>query len=166
MRLLPKPSGCTAAILRSKTPTRIRASVWFGLAALFGVGLCGCAAVFPGNQAGGPARTDATAAELRYLIQANEASPHKLATMYHFAASDHTVAGRLHRALIQSMPGYSGYDAAAAAAWLHKLKSSGRRSVALVARLRLAAMAEQNVCHDKLHRIVNIEQRLSATAPR
>lgn len=139
----------------------MRALRWIGPISLLSAGLYGCVLTPPAKFEGGPASSRA-GDQTQYLLKAISASPATLEAMYRTAQKDSNGVGRLHRALILSMPDYSGYDASTAAEQLRKLQSSHDESVATVARLRLAEMHEEAACQQKLHEIVVIERRMSA----
>jgi len=146
-------------------PIRERCSGWCGraplaawLLALSGL-LGGCSAWSP--RAGAVDHVD-------FLAQALEADGRAREQLWqaHGAAAD-SDDEQLRAALLQSLPEHSGYDPAAARARLDAL-AARPGSAALVARLRLAQVANEHECRtevtqlkQRLARVVDIERRLN-----
>lgn len=96
-----------------------------------------------------------------YLARVLTAPAIKLDAMLLDAKHDSGSSGRLHRALIESVPDYSEYNPAAATSKLRSLQAQHSNAVAAaIARVRLAEMGQEDACLNRLHKIVNIERSL------
>lgn len=115
---------------------------------------------------GGPA-----ADTLAFLSQALEADARAREIMWKdFGALRDTPDAEVRAAVLQSLPGHSGYDLPAARQRLEALGASGATpaDTARVARLRLAELGEVAECRaetaelrQRLARVVDIERRLN-----
>lgn len=141
---------------------------WSGLAGL----LMGLSALLLGGCAQDMTRPPPPPDPLAFLTQAIEADDHAREAMWKAASgagpSDDAV---LRTALLQSLPGHSGYDLAAAHDTLSRLarKEPEAPRVAAVAHLRLAQIDEHAGCtteviqlRQRLARVVEIEKRLNS----
>jgi len=149
-------------------PSRERCSGWCGhvrlaawllaLSALLG----GCA-----SWSSRPTATD----HLEFLTQALAADRRAREELWRQVESaDGSDDAQLRSALLQSLPGHSGYDLATARTRLDVLavKQPGSADVASVARLRVAQLNDDSDCHrevaalkQRLARVVDIERRLN-----
>ena len=146
----------------------MRASGLIGPALLLSVAVAGCARM-PGAESHGQlsaAPATSGAAELTYLARALEAPPGDLEKMLRTARIDHSISGKLHRALIISIPGSKLYDPSAATADLRALQhQQAGTDVGAVARVRLAEMNLEANCEERVKKIVNIEKKLDGSHP-
>ena len=135
------------------------ASGWYGLALLFSALASGCAAL-PGYDGSGD--------EIAYLTRALEAQPAALNAMMVSAHHDDSIDGKLHVALLKSVPGYAGYDPSGSVTQLRALQQNyGGTMVGAVAHMRLAELAQEYSCRQqndalrrRLHKVVDIERSL------
>lgn len=105
-------------------------------------------------------------AGLDYLAHVLEASPATLAKMLRTARSDQSISGKLHQALIISVPGSKVYDPSTAAADLEALQhQQAGTEIGTVARVRLAEMKLEANCERRVNKIVNIEKKLDGSHP-
>ena len=125
--------------------------------------LSGCAALFP--------RQYSAVDHLAFLTRALDADPKGREALWRsYGHGDASDESQLRVALLQSVPGHSGYDPAAARVRLDALAGQNPApvEVASVARLRLAEMNETVECRTdatelraRLARVVDIERRLN-----
>jgi len=86
--------------------------------------------------------------------------------MFRHAKQDSSASGRLHQALIESMPAASAYDPLTAASQLQALHAQrARTSIAAVAQVRLEEMKQDTTCQKRLQKIVDIERSLDGRTP-
>jgi hypothetical protein len=108
---------------------------------------------------------------IEFLAQALQADAQGRDAMWRdLVRQDTSDDAELRAALLQSVPGHAGHDAAAARARLDALatKTPAALEVASVARLRLSQLNEGSQCRDevaalkqRLARVVDIERRLN-----
>lgn len=112
------------------------------------------------------ADVDADAAALdatQFLAAAVEAEPARREKLWHEArGAPRTADGRLRKAVLQSLPGHSGYDPDAAERSLKGLAAKDSPpDIGAVARIRLATLHTQTGCHDEVEAL---RKRLAAIA--
>jgi hypothetical protein len=103
-----------------------------------------------------------------YLVRALRADASSREQMWRGTVpSGGSEEARLRRALMQSVPGHTGYEPAAAESALQRLADDGSGDIASVARLRVAEMKADQACRQevtqlrqRLSRVVDIERKL------
>lgn len=143
----------------SRTHFRVRGSGWLGLALLSSAAVTGCA-VAPAHDAGSD--------QLSFLTVALETPPASLEPMLTAAHNEPGPEGRLHVAILKSLPGYDGYDPAGAKTMLSDLGDRYAHSeIGAVAHERLAELWQESACWKqtdalqlKLHQMVDIERSI------
>ena len=145
----------------SRTRFRVPGSGWLGLALLSSAAAAGCA-ITPAHEAGGD--------ELAFLTMALEAPPTALDPMLVAARHESGPSGKLHVAILKSLPGHDGYDPAGARTMLTNLGNKyADDPVGSVAHERLAELWQESAClrqrdslKQKLHQMVDIERSIDA----
>lgn len=147
---------------RSSRPERAAAGRL--AAAVAALALAGCA-LGPVHVHRGPDAAD----HLEYLIQALGSSASSRESLWQAAqAEPASDVARLHRALLRTVPGHSGYDLAAAETEFQELLSkSPSDDIAPVARARLEDLRAAHGCRQeveslkrRLSKVADIEKRL------
>lgn len=133
--------------------------------AVVAAALAGCASLGPMHFHRGPEAGD----HLEYLVRALTADTQQKEQMWQDALKEPPGdVAALHRALLRTVPGHSGYDLAAAEAELQDILShSPPADVAPVARARLEDLKLANGCRQeveslkrRLSKVADIERRL------
>src|SRR5882757_4421424 len=152
----------TAAMCGSSMPNPAHVLRWPGLFLLFSLTISGCAWI--------PLQLHAIP-PLEYLSTALDATPDQREKMWrHARKGDGSRESELRIAVMQSLPGHTGYDAPAARRHLQALRGGAAPDeVAAVAQLRLAEMHAEDALRDenqslrqRLSQLVDIERSMVA----